>query len=871
MNHAFSFLLILFLIRFLQVIINFPAEFGGLFRPEPFSSALAQPLMLLAAATIMIGTAAAMKRVEQPVQKFFAGFLTFNYLLVSLFHNRVGQRSFLCEIIDGNLQSDELSGLYAMDFFFQEPYYFWGLLWMGISAYFLNRKNSLWLLPLFAIPVLLPVRLSDDVFPAIAGLTMSMATLTGMFLRQRQPATGFLYFWYGGLLLIFAWMNGNAAIYRNSWISALILSAIVWVPGIAAAEILKRKKSPEAAALSWLIPAICGITWLVTLTHVPLGRNLFNLWFSICSLQFSAWATVAVAIITATAFVASRMVKASGRPIFSIMAGLMAFYYILDCLVMYKTGLRPDLNTVLWVASLNSFTSLARTITSLNLVYEMLLPVAGLICIFLAARQLSRWQPDYTTFSKPLIMALSATIFYQLFTGFPGGLFRDPLLNFISSVQAEALMQNESRSPKELADGFAGVGVDLAASNGSATLEQPEKKNLILVMLESTTSQYVSLFGHDEKTWPELEKYRDRMELFPFFFSCFPESSNADFSVMAGLYPPDYLLLRQNPAVPVKLLADHLKAAGYDCSLFFSGFLGDTGLSAFYRARGFDRIYDAGNMPEAGRNESWLWGVKEDHVTGQIEKLLEKLAAKPDKPFFVYYRMLFPHAPFQSISETPPVFNEEGHQQGNLTGRFKNCLLYQDSQVANLLSYLDKSGTASSTIVMLVSDHGTMLGENGRLGHGWNLDPLLTNVPMVIIKPQAEGMKVNLNTGMQADILPTALGLTGNNTAKLFPCQGRDLVSQQKPVPDVKPRRIFLTSMSQTAIIEENIYYWFSEDKGRAPQAFSFSYENGKTIFRSLPEVDRAGHIRLRDLGETFVKLQRQLLRNLKVLLQDFN
>ena len=166
-------------------------------------------------------------------------------------------------------------------------------------------------------------------------------------------------------------------------------------------------------------------------------------------------------------------------------------------------------------------------------------------------------------------------------------------------------------------------------------------------------------------------------------------------------YPPDYQLLRQNQAIPVKLLADHLHAAGYDCSLFFSGFLGDTGLSAFYRTRGFGRIYDAGNMPEAGRNESWLWGVREEHVTGQIKKLLGQLAAKPDKPFFIYYRMLFPHAPFQSISGDPPVFDEEGHQHG-IGRQIQELPALSGCPDRRLLEHLDSAGIANSTVVMLV-------------------------------------------------------------------------------------------------------------------------------------------------------------------------
>lgn len=859
MKQAISLLPLLFLIRLLQVFLNFQTEFGGLFRPEPSSTAYAQPLILLSAAIILIVTAAALKKVDRPIQKYFTGFLACNYLLIALFHNKVGQRSFLCEIIDGNLQSDELFSLYAMDFIFQEPYYLWGLLWIAISAYFLNQKNRLYLLPAFTIPALLPVRLSDDVFPAIACLTIATATVTGMLIGQKRSAGKIIHFWCGGLILIFVWMNGNAAIYRNSWVSALILSAVVWLPGIAFNEALRQKNAETAGRLSWLIPAVCCMTWLATLTNVPLGRNLSNLWFSIVSLQFAAWATIAVAITATGAFLAGRILKTSSRPVFVTLATLITAFYILDCLVMSKTGLRPDLDTVSWITGLNSISSLTSTIASLNPAKEILLPLLLFTGIFMGTKRLQFLQPDSDSFKALLSFALSAAIFYQLFTGTPAGLFRDPLLNFIASAQTRALVQNEASSLEEISAGFAALGVNLTCWQKPSETGRA-KSNLILIMLESTSSQYVSLFGHHEKTWPQLEKYRERMEIFPFFFSCFPESSNADFCVMSGLYPPDFLLLRQNPAIPVRLLADHLKSAGYDCSMFFSGFLGDTGLSGFYRARGFDRIYDAGNMPEAGRNESWLWGVKEEHVTGQIKKLLGQLAATPEKPFFIYYRMLFPHAPFQSISEAAPTFSEEGHQHGNLVGRFKNCLLYQDAQIAGLLEHLDASGIASSTVVMLVADHGTMLGETGRLGHGWNLDPLLTNVPMVIIWPQSEGFKENLSFCSQVDVLPTALAITSTAPEEPFLCQGRNLFCDKINDKEEYPR-IFLSSMSQLALLENGFYHLIKDKDAGPVETFKSHRQGPKNEFMPAP-AEISDQLAKSQAAKKFSSLQKAFLRN---------
>lgn len=44
---------------------------------------------------------------------------------------------------------------------------------------------------------------------------------------------------------------------------------------------------------------------------------------------------------------------------------------------------------------------------------------------------------------------------------------------------------------------------------------------MVLIFLESSYNKHLSLFGSSEETQPLLSKYKDRMELFPNFFSNF--------------------------------------------------------------------------------------------------------------------------------------------------------------------------------------------------------------------------------------------------------------------------------------------------------------------------------------------------------------
>lgn len=864
-THFWAAFLLLAVIRLLQIFLNFAPEFGGLFRPEPATFAYSHELLFILTLTLLFAAGSGMKNLVVGQQNRLLLFFSGGYLLIGLLHNRVGQRSYLCELIDGNLHLDGLSSLLTMDFFFQPPFIFWGLAWQAVTFVLATRAGIRHWLPVIWSVSLLGVSTGDDVYPLIFCVSAATASLAGFrWFRQTSAQTLHL-FWFITFSALMAYLNDSAIIYRNSWLVAAVMFPVIWLPGFWLIKSSGSSDNPSGKAVGWLIPAFCGLLFSLTLTNVPLGRNLLNLWFSLASLHFVIPALIPVLICLLPAMAAGLIRSSLARPVFVCTFAVVAVFYLLDALVMFKTGLRLNYQILDWALSLNRLVSLPATIYSMRELW----PLLGLFAImpFLYEGGLrfapSRRASDLVIL---LIIAALAAPLYRSLNSTPG-LFKDPLQRMLVSLQTGSLAQTGLLSWPELRDGFLSCGIDLKPSGKPDTQAPFRPMNLLLIMLESTTSRYVSLFGHDEPTWPQMAAFKDRMEIFPFFFAGFPESSNADFSLMSGLYPPDFLILRRQPELPATLLVDHLKNAGYDCSMFFSGYTGDTGLASFYRPRGFARIYDAGSIPGARREDGWIWGLKEHFMVDRIASLLHRSAQNPQKPFFVYYRMLFPHAPFLSISDAKPVFNEEGHTRGNLVGRFKNCLLYQDAQLARLMSYLDQTGLASSTLVAIVSDHGTMLGEAGKLGHGWSLAPELANVPFLLIRPEADGFKVNHGTGSHADVLPTLLGALELPAPTVSFCQGRNLLAASEAAQsELASRTVFLSSMNESALISNRHFYWFGLENQQSAAVFSFSQVNGQTRFVDVTSTIAAQTIaEKQQQSRRFLNLQRSFLLNLPV------
>lgn len=326
----------------------------------------------------------------------------------------------------------------------------------------------------------------------------------------------------------------------------------------------------------------------------------------------------------------------------------------------------------------------------------------------------------------------------------------------------------------------------------------PRDLNVVMIFQESSYNKYLSLFDGKIDTQPLLSKYKNRMELFPNFFSAFAGSMWARFATFTGLYPvPDYkaFTIRR---VPVKSVFDVLHQNGYACSLFYSSFFDYTSFRDFLEHRGLDAMYDADTMPGPHKLPPVSWGLKEEETVNSIRDQIKNYAAQKKK-FFLTYVPAAPHNPFDG---TPDRFRKfKLGKIGDYTPLYLNELLYMDWNITSIIDQLKDSGLLDNTLVIITDDHGEMLGENGGpIGHGWAVTPELANIPLIIMDPDNLGYHVNETVGSQVDLLPTLLDLLG------IPIPGDQLyqgVSLYSPVARTD-RKIYLSSLRQYAVIKDH-------------------------------------------------------------------
>lgn len=122
-----------------------------------------------------------------------------------------------------------------------------------------------------------------------------------------------------------------------------------------------------------------------------------------------------------------------------------------------------------------------------------------------------------------------------------------------------------------------------------------------------------------------------------------------------------------------------------------------------------------------------------------------------------------------------------------------------DRCLGGFVSYLKRTGRYDQSIVILTSDHGESLGEDGRWGHAYTLYPEVVQIPLIVRLPPALSSTWTTDRtslAMSTDITPTLFALTGQPPRDLGPLYGKPLFTLAgQPLP-TRRRESFLLSSS---------------------------------------------------------------------------
>lgn len=224
--------------------------------------------------------------------------------------------------------------------------------------------------------------------------------------------------------------------------------------------------------------------------------------------------------------------------------------------------------------------------------------------------------------------------------------------------------------------------------------------------------------------------------------------------------------------------------AGYTSAVFHGNVASFWNRNNVYKNLGYQYFFDASYFDTSG-DKATGYGLKDKLLFADSIKYLQHL----QQPFYVKYLTVTNHFPFDLDDEDKDSNFTTTNTGSSTVDNYFVTAHYLDQSLQEFFSYLDKTGLAKKSIIMIYGDHyGISNSENKNLASvlGKNADDWtdfdnvqMQRVPLMFVIPRSGGHGGIYSTyGGEIDVLPTLLHLLGISTKRYIQF-GTDLFSSQ--------------------------------------------------------------------------------------------
>ncbi|MFN8542865.1 MAG: sulfatase [Candidatus Binatia bacterium] len=320
--------------------------------------------------------------------------------------------------------------------------------------------------------------------------------------------------------------------------------------------------------------------------------------------------------------------------------------------------------------------------------------------------------------------------------------------------------------------------------------------DVVVVVLDTVRADHVSAYGYARPTTPTFDALAQSGALFLDATAPSTWSLPSHASLFTGLFPSSHGAHDEHrflePGPPT--LAEALAAAGWDTRCFTANaWISDNlGLT-----RGFawqDEAWRTGDVGRAFTSTfrflDWIGLGPADKGGAQVAANFEAwTASRPagDRPAFAFLNFIEAHFPYHQLPDaylrrfTPAPRAElramslrlfaaqfggepldPAEAAAPATAMYDGGVLYADALLGRVVEALRRRGTLDRTVLVVLADHGELLGERGEFGHGHSLFEAVTHVPLLVRFPPRIAAGARVGTPVSTvGVFATVLDLVG--------------------------------------------------------------------------------------------------------------
>ncbi len=275
-------------------------------------------------------------------------------------------------------------------------------------------------------------------------------------------------------------------------------------------------------------------------------------------------------------------------------------------------------------------------------------------------------------------------------------------------------------------------------------------RNVLLVSLDTLRADRLGAYGYAPAQTPRLDALARRGLRFAQATTVVPLTLPAHSSLMTGTFPA-WHGVRDNGGFYLGddqvTLAERLKEKGFRTGGFVASFVLDRRWGI---AQGFDRFFDDFDLDKFGDNP----GMDAIQRPGSevVDQALAWLREEQERPFFAWVHLYDAHTPYAA----PEPFRSRF--PATASGAYDAEVATVDSLVGRLLDALEQDGRLRETLIVVVGDHGEMLGEHGEQTHGFFIYDAAVRIPLIVAGPGVPAREIADQVRI-VDVMPTVLEL----------------------------------------------------------------------------------------------------------------
>jgi arylsulfatase A-like enzyme len=344
---------------------------------------------------------------------------------------------------------------------------------------------------------------------------------------------------------------------------------------------------------------------------------------------------------------------------------------------------------------------------------------------------------------------------------------------------------------------------------------QPKVPNVIFYVIDGAGADWMSLYGYNRRTTPNLERLAAEGAVFERAYSNATWTKLSTASYMTSLY---YSVLgghrTHSDRIPdnAVTMAEHFNRAGYQTAVFTSNPYAAT-MSGLERGVGTVHVIDPKvNSTSSKQLHEMYWKWRDDY---------------PGRPYWAHFQTtdvhenFEPQAPFaglyvspqqraaykawdQAVEDAGGFFDRTAYERAGVDieshalfqqGLYDECMAQQDFELGRLVERLKEAGEWDNTVLIVTSDHGYPAGSHRLMEPMGDaapyLHPFATRIPLVVFWPgHISGGQWFTDPVSMIDVLPTVLDLVGSPPPEVM--QGQSLKPLLLQEAGWEPRPVFI-------------------------------------------------------------------------------